>query len=212
MRSVLHTPVPKVLSWDSSKNNPVGAEYIIMEKAPGVQLDQIWNQLDIGEMWKVTQSIAKYQALWAEVSFAQFGSLYYKQDLASAQSLVCYHSNGDAREVVTNEKFAVGPSTSRQTADDGRLGVDFDIGPCKCSGRRRFVYEVALTIAMHHREHGNRIRNSHRNKRNQSNPGTPNTKVSNCNIRTGNIPTLQGEQDRRCSGILRHSPVSPSQR
>ena len=28
-------PVPKILAWNSDPKNPVGAEYIIMEKAPG---------------------------------------------------------------------------------------------------------------------------------------------------------------------------------
>ncbi|EGD84494.2 uncharacterized protein TERG_00772 [Trichophyton rubrum CBS 118892] len=31
-------PVPKVLAWSSDSKNPVGAEYIILEKAKGVQL------------------------------------------------------------------------------------------------------------------------------------------------------------------------------
>ncbi|RIB15692.1 hypothetical protein C2G38_1910341, partial [Gigaspora rosea] len=33
-----HIPVPKVYYWNSSVNNPVGAEYILMEYLPGICL------------------------------------------------------------------------------------------------------------------------------------------------------------------------------
>ncbi|PGH13534.1 hypothetical protein AJ80_06284 [Polytolypa hystricis UAMH7299] len=136
MRSVLHAPVPNVLSWSSRRQNPVGAEYIIMERSPGVQLRELWDQLDVGVRWKVVQSLAKFQMLWTDVSFPQFGSLYYKHDLMSARSLV--YTNGETSEIV-DDRFAIGPSTSRQGTDDGRLSVDFDRGPWNTA----LEYEVA---------------------------------------------------------------------
>lgn len=39
-------PVPKVLAWSSDPTNPVGAEYIIMEKASGIQLFGTWGAMD----------------------------------------------------------------------------------------------------------------------------------------------------------------------
>lgn len=142
MRNVLHTPAPKVLSWSSCKDNPVGAEYIIMERVPGVQLDQVWNQLDVGIRWKIVQTLAKYQARWTATSFQQFGSLYYKRDLTSARSLA--YRDEEGREIV-NEHFAVGPSTSRQNTDDGRLDVCFDRGPCEWFGFE-FTSEVEMGL------------------------------------------------------------------
>src|SRR4051812_1698284 len=42
-RNVLGTPVPKVLAWSSkAEENPVGAEYIIMEKVLGIELERVW--------------------------------------------------------------------------------------------------------------------------------------------------------------------------
>ncbi|CAG8844673.1 8315_t:CDS:2, partial [Gigaspora margarita] len=38
-------PVPKVYYWNSSVNNPVGAEYILMEHLPGIRLCNIWSDL-----------------------------------------------------------------------------------------------------------------------------------------------------------------------
>ncbi|CAG8681560.1 13184_t:CDS:2, partial [Racocetra fulgida] len=37
-----HIPVPKVYYWNSSVNNPVGTEYILMEYLPGIRLCDIW--------------------------------------------------------------------------------------------------------------------------------------------------------------------------
>jgi hypothetical protein len=33
---------------------------------------------------------------------------------------------------ITNENFAIGPSTARETLDSGRAAIDFDRGPYKC--------------------------------------------------------------------------------
>ncbi|EGC45217.1 phosphotransferase enzyme family protein [Histoplasma capsulatum var. duboisii H88] len=136
MRSALGTPVPRVLSWSSKMENPVGTEYIIMENLPGVQLNKIWNELDIEVRLKVVKQIAKYQADWTTTSFSQFGSVYYKQDLPSAETLV-YRSKDD-KQIIDN-RFTIGPSTSRQNTDDGRNEIEFDRGPWKTAEE----YEIA---------------------------------------------------------------------
>ncbi|RDL37365.1 uncharacterized protein BP5553_04798 [Venustampulla echinocandica] len=38
-------PVPEIFAWSSDASNPVGAEFIIMEKAPGVQLFEVWDAM-----------------------------------------------------------------------------------------------------------------------------------------------------------------------
>lgn len=35
----------KILTWSSNANNEVGAEYIIMEKAQGIQLKEVWDMM-----------------------------------------------------------------------------------------------------------------------------------------------------------------------
>src|SRR5690242_8470854 len=102
---------------DENHSSYARAEYIIVEKVPGVQLGQLWDQLDMGIRWKILQTLAKYQTLWTAISFEQFGSLYYKRDLMSARSLV--YRNVEGREII-NERFSIGPSTSGQNVDDGR--------------------------------------------------------------------------------------------
>ena len=82
VKKVLGTPVPKVYAWSSrAQDNGVGAEYIIMEKLPGVQLDVVWAGMDIGDRLSIVKAIARHQKAWMSYSFDRFGSLYYAEDL-----------------------------------------------------------------------------------------------------------------------------------
>ncbi|KAL4946504.1 hypothetical protein BDV06DRAFT_208629 [Aspergillus oleicola] len=127
MRSVLDTPVPKIFSWNSSTDNPVAAEYILMENARGVSLSKIWDNLDVDLQFNVLKKIAMYQRVWSDVSFSKYGSLYYSQDISQSDSSLRY-TNQDGKEI-TDERFAVGPSVSRKNVDCGRADLGFDRGP-----------------------------------------------------------------------------------
>ncbi|MCJ1334838.1 hypothetical protein MMC09_000103 [Bachmanniomyces sp. S44760] len=81
-RDVLETPIPKVYTWNSkAQSNTVGAEYIIMQKAPGVQLEHVWKGMDIEDRLKVVKQIVRYQRKWTSTSFKEFGSLYFAEDV-----------------------------------------------------------------------------------------------------------------------------------
>ncbi|OGM49762.1 hypothetical protein ABOM_001798 [Aspergillus bombycis] len=127
MRNIMGIPVPKVYSWSSTADNAVGAEYILMENVRGVQLGTLWDQLDVEIKMKVLKKVTSYQETWARTCFSQYGSLYYKQDLASSAPCVKYtdHNGG----TVVDNRFAIGPSVSRQNNDDGRIDMDVDRGP-----------------------------------------------------------------------------------
>lgn len=128
-RNGLGTPVPKVLAWSSkAKENPVGAEYIIMEKVSGVQLDKVWQKMSIKDRFEIVKTISRYQKAWTSTAFAQYGSLYYSSDLDISNGCVLVNEDGSE---VNDCRFAVGPSTGREFLDDGRIALDFDRGPCK---------------------------------------------------------------------------------
>ncbi|KAK9364515.1 kinase-like domain-containing protein [Lipomyces kononenkoae] len=146
MRNVMGTPVPKVLAWSSKSDNTVGAEYIIMEKLQGVQLDRIWERLDVDVQLKVLKQIAKYQESWTFTCFDRFGGLYYKEDLASDTPSLVYTNKEGQR--ITDHRFAVGPSPSRHNSDDGRMQVEFDRGPCKLSRLLRYSGDSAAAYEM----------------------------------------------------------------
>ncbi|KAM5447410.1 hypothetical protein MaudCBS49596_005921 [Microsporum audouinii] len=133
-RNMLGTPAPKVLGWSSGIDNPVGAEYIIMEKMPGVQLETLWNKLDVEVKVNLVKEVAGYQRDWTLTSFSQYGGLYYKKDIFNATSLTYTNKNGGQ---ITDDRFAVGPSTSRANIDDGRRKSALDYA--KAAGYREMT-------------------------------------------------------------------------
>jgi hypothetical protein len=46
-RTILNLPVPKVLAWSATSQNPVESEYIMMEEAKGSQLHTVWPELEL---------------------------------------------------------------------------------------------------------------------------------------------------------------------
>jgi len=112
------------------EGNAVGAEYIIMEKVSGIELEQVWPSMNIKARFAVVKAIAGFQKAWTSVSFNKYGSLYYSNDLegTSNSEPLYVDENGFA---ITDERFAIGPSTGRESNDNGRATIDFDRGPCK---------------------------------------------------------------------------------
>lgn len=130
-RNVLETPVPRVLAWSSkAQDNPVGAEYIIMEKVGGIELERVWPSMDIKNRLALVKTIARFQKIWTSVSFKKFGGLYYAKDLDNSAGNGPLYVDANGEDIV-DEKFAIGPSTGRESIDNRRATISFDRGPCK---------------------------------------------------------------------------------
>ncbi|KAF8602765.1 hypothetical protein BDV93DRAFT_494428 [Ceratobasidium sp. AG-I] len=69
-------PVPRVYSRNSDRANPVGAEYMIMEKVRGITASDVWEQLDLEKKNVVVSQIAGYLVALFKHRFATGGSLY----------------------------------------------------------------------------------------------------------------------------------------
>lgn len=122
--------MPKVYAWSSkAQENSVGAEYIITEGVTGIRLDMIWEHMDLDDRIEVVKSIARHQQALMSMTFRQFGSLYYAQDLDAHSPGPLYTDS--AGVPIENPKYAVGPSTERE--EDGRATYEFDRGPCTVS-------------------------------------------------------------------------------
>ncbi|GAT24392.1 phosphotransferase enzyme family protein [Aspergillus luchuensis] len=72
-RNVLETPVPRVYTWNShAQSHPVGAEFIIMEKAAGVPLSHVWETLKLPQKLQVLLAMISLQKKWLSVSFSHY--------------------------------------------------------------------------------------------------------------------------------------------
>ncbi|KAH9826909.1 phosphotransferase enzyme family protein, partial [Teratosphaeria destructans] len=128
MRNVLNTPAPRVLAWDASDKTAVNAEYIIMEKAKGVQLSIAWPRMKFQQKVQLMKAVGRYEKAWASTSFDRIGSLYYADDvqLDVRRALVYIDETG---KQVQDDRFSVGPIVSREWNDHGRASLSCDRGP-----------------------------------------------------------------------------------
>lgn len=129
MHNKLGIPVPKVYAWCSrAQDSPAKAEYIIMEKAKGIPLQSVYDNLSLKERWTLIQAIAKYQQSWSEASFEKYGSLYYETDLRYATP---EETSSRPNEATRCSELAIGPTAGVEWNQYETLQVKFDRGPCK---------------------------------------------------------------------------------
>lgn len=73
-RNILDIPVPQVYEYSASSNNPVGAEYIIMEEAAGEPLDCAWLHLSAKAKLSIMHEIVSLEAKLTSISFSRHDS------------------------------------------------------------------------------------------------------------------------------------------
>ncbi|KAH7395252.1 kinase-like domain-containing protein [Phaeosphaeria sp. MPI-PUGE-AT-0046c] len=109
-------PVPKVLAWNSDPTNPVGSEYIIMEKAPGIQLYKIWDEMSDWDRLCVVKHLTKLEGEMTEICFPASGSLYLRDSMPDNDKYVALDL-----EVDPSGRFCMGPSCERGWHASGKI-------------------------------------------------------------------------------------------
>ena len=71
-RSVLNIPCPQVFAWSADASNPVGSEYIIMEEAPGTQLDKIWSDLSLEQKVEIVDDLVSLEKKMIALSLNRY--------------------------------------------------------------------------------------------------------------------------------------------
>ncbi|DAA74469.1 TPA_exp: Uncharacterized protein A8136_3436 [Trichophyton benhamiae CBS 112371] len=74
-------PVPRVLAWSADPANPVGAEYIIEQKASGIRLGRVWHEWLRKSKLHIIEQIVKLENTLTSFKFSKHGCLYFRADL-----------------------------------------------------------------------------------------------------------------------------------
>jgi aminoglycoside phosphotransferase (APT) family kinase protein len=120
-RKRLGLPVPRVLSWSSAQtSNVVGAEFIIMEKASGIEVFKVWPQLSELHRLRLIDEIVKIEKGALENPLPCYGSIFFRSDVEPKMAYA---------EV--DETFVIGPSLDMSFWSDERETMDIDRGPCE---------------------------------------------------------------------------------
>ena len=132
VRNNTSIPVPRVFSWSMDSANPVGAKYIIMEKASGVPLYQRWGDMEDIEKLELIKNLTKIEAQFSTIRFPAYGGLYLRAD-ANTTEYPCQMLDGG---IDPSNLFCIGPSCDRSFYDDpgakhGQSEEDFYQGPCE---------------------------------------------------------------------------------
>lgn len=126
--SVLDIPVPTVLAWstqDEAKQG-VGADFIIMRPARGVELSVIWEKLDFEAKLEVIKELVFIEAKFHAAKLPAYGSVYYADELRRISPVGL--RNGIP---VPDSPFTVGPSADLSFWHNKRSNLEVDKGPCK---------------------------------------------------------------------------------
>ncbi|KAF2086877.1 kinase-like protein [Saccharata proteae CBS 121410] len=121
-------PVPKIYSYSHSSDNPVGAEYIIMEKVRGKPAGEIWYDLSENERLKLLSQVVDIEARLFAIDLPASGSIYYLRDLPDKASGIPIPGKDHS------EQFCLGPDASNWFWDEERSLLDIDRGPLKDPG------------------------------------------------------------------------------
>lgn len=73
-------PVPGVLSYCSESNNPVGAEWILMEYVPGVTMGDGWSSLNFPQKQRLALDIIDFYDQMYHLKADRCGSIYHSVD------------------------------------------------------------------------------------------------------------------------------------
>lgn len=118
-----------MLGWSSNTENPVGAEYIFLEKIDGIPLSDKWNSASDIDRYKIIERIVEMERELTGLHFPAYGSLYLRDSLPQGSSRCLLDSSLDP-----SESFCIGPSCSRswwESSLSDTTGRGPERGPCQ---------------------------------------------------------------------------------
>ncbi|KAL3465067.1 hypothetical protein BJX64DRAFT_76013 [Aspergillus heterothallicus] len=120
-------PTPEVYAWCSTRANPVGVEYIIMEKLGGTPLGDVWYTMTPKEQHKIMKQIVEWEARLMSLKFPASGSIYYRRDVLAGEG-ISFPNDGDG-------EFCIGPIAHYSWWHEERAGLNLDRGPWTSSNQ-----------------------------------------------------------------------------
>lgn len=90
-----NVPVPKVLAWSTDSSNPVGSEYIIMEKAPGVPLVKKMDEMTDLEQLSLVKQLTNLEGELTAIRLPAHGSLYLRESMKPGDTYIELHPDVD---------------------------------------------------------------------------------------------------------------------
>ncbi|KAF2476201.1 kinase-like protein [Lindgomyces ingoldianus] len=129
--SILDIPVPKVLAYCATADNPVESEYIIMEEARGTQLSEVWDTMDLKDQLAIVTELVTIDQKFLSTPLNRHGALYYKKDsFPGCETAQVTASVMESLRTDVAKRFVIGPTVEREFWENQRANMAIDRGPC----------------------------------------------------------------------------------
>ena len=137
--------VPNVVAYDSNHENPLGFEWMLLEKIDGVPLSDVWERMDFKSKTKLSKEIAQTIQQLSNLRFRKIGSLYFSEvqnqlrdrkpssdstktkDSIMAHSRTLFKSSDEADNALDVNKGI--QSSYTEVKIDQDIGAKFVVGP-----------------------------------------------------------------------------------
>ncbi|KAF8473663.1 phosphotransferase enzyme family-domain-containing protein [Russula ochroleuca] len=130
-------PVPRVIAFDSSADNELGFEWILMTKLPGVTLKSLWesSELEWESRSQLTKTLAGYVKQLTSFKFPVMGNMYPSNRPEFERISWLKHLSSETRFVPLpdNAEFAIGPVATIPFFYGDRLRLQNGRGPFQTS-------------------------------------------------------------------------------
>ncbi|KAK2841602.1 hypothetical protein FQN49_006094 [Arthroderma sp. PD_2] len=100
-------PAPKLYGYSVSHENPVGVEYILMEKGNGVGVETKWNTMTKRQRHALASSYVNIEKRLFAIHFRSSGSIYFKKDIP-AELQASLYADGHGKDEAS-ARFCIGP-------------------------------------------------------------------------------------------------------
>lgn len=120
-------PVPKIYTYAATSQNPVGSEYIIMEKVAGKDLGEVWFDMTSKQRLELVTQVVDMETLLFSLDLPANGSIFYKRDLPIELESVEIPGTGEL------DGFCIGPDVQLRWWYQERAQLPIYRRPCKSS-------------------------------------------------------------------------------
>ncbi|KFY16810.1 hypothetical protein V492_01078 [Pseudogymnoascus sp. VKM F-4246] len=131
-RTILNITVPKIHAWSAVADNPVEAEYIVMEEAPGTSLTDVWGGIGIRSKDKIIGDLVAIEKQLLSVSFTRYWNIYFTKDFfPGCEKAEVYGDISAELKRDAEKRFIIGPVVDHAFWRRDRASMPIERGPWK---------------------------------------------------------------------------------
>ena len=133
-------PIAEIYAYSFTPENEARTEYTLMEYIEGIDLGDVWFNLEKDDIDSFMDQLAKLESIMMSISFPAGGSIYYARDLKQLSGSEGIPLEGEDQDIsldeqvkripLQKERFCVGPDVSLPLWYGRREEMDAFRGPC----------------------------------------------------------------------------------